>query len=238
MLVSINAATVVAEVQMAVEPAVGGDIRRDVPTSTAKLADEDAPATGATPQSGRTAHDDVLLMAVDDLGAAESREQPDDGTDWCAGPARTKGCQARAPRVIPRSRVDCARRTSRAWSVRAWPCGAPARTHSARLLRRSRRARRAPERCGRPSSRLEHLEPEGHEPRWEHPGPATLVDVRPAIRAPPDQLVDQRRMKVDLRRGTAEPRVTVMRELVWRRRMNRGTDRSCAIRTSDDASRR
>ena len=61
---------------------------------------------------------------------------------------------------------------------------------------------------------LDDLEPDGHEPGWEHPRPAMLVDVRPAIGAPPDELVDKRRVKVDASRGTAEPRAAVVRELV------------------------
>ena len=100
-LVPVDAAAVVAEVQMAVEPAVGGDIRRDVPSSAAELADEHAPATGATPQGGRTAHDDVLLMAVDDLGRRRAPRTAGDGMDWCAGPGRTRDCQARCTSSDP-----------------------------------------------------------------------------------------------------------------------------------------
>jgi hypothetical protein len=69
-------AAVFADMQMAVVPAVGGDVRGDVPAAAAEVADEGAPARQPCVGGGGAARQDMLLMAVDHVGAAQLGDHP------------------------------------------------------------------------------------------------------------------------------------------------------------------
>src|SRR5262245_18238343 len=63
-----NSTAVLAQMQMAVEPAICADVRRDVPPSSAKVVHEHSAAVERRPCGGRAADKDMLLMAVNDIG--------------------------------------------------------------------------------------------------------------------------------------------------------------------------
>ena len=62
------AAAVFTDVQMRVKPAIGRHVRRDVPSAAAEIGRKHAPAGHAAYRGGRAAHQNVVLVAVHDVG--------------------------------------------------------------------------------------------------------------------------------------------------------------------------
>ena len=73
-LVAEISAAVLAKMQMTVEPIVGREIGRHIPSSTAKVGDEHPPAKRAACNCGHTGRQDMLLIAMNDVRAAQMRE--------------------------------------------------------------------------------------------------------------------------------------------------------------------
>jgi len=67
-------ATVFAQVQMAVEPSIGRDERRDVPSAAAEIGDEDGPVGGAAGERAETGRKEMALMAMNNVGTAQMSE--------------------------------------------------------------------------------------------------------------------------------------------------------------------
>jgi hypothetical protein len=66
---------VLADVQVPVEEPVGGDVARDVPSAAAEVGAEHALAAQSRGHRGDAGGDDVLLMAVHDLGARKRADE-------------------------------------------------------------------------------------------------------------------------------------------------------------------
>src|SRR5688572_24676564 len=64
-------ARILADVEVAVVPAVRRDERRDVETAAAEIRDEHAPAGQPRKYRGEAARHDMLLMTMDDRRAAQ-----------------------------------------------------------------------------------------------------------------------------------------------------------------------
>ncbi len=65
---------VLTQVQVAVEPAIRVDVRRDVPSSATEVADEYAATIEPRPRRRGAAHEHMLLMAVDHVGPPKLAE--------------------------------------------------------------------------------------------------------------------------------------------------------------------
>ena len=64
---TVDISTVFADVEVAVEPPVGREVRRNVPSAATELRGKHSTARKIADRSGQTAQQDVLLMAMDDI---------------------------------------------------------------------------------------------------------------------------------------------------------------------------
>src|SRR6266849_9487198 len=72
--VAVEPAAVLAQVQMAVVPAIGRDIGGYVKPTTPEISNEDAPPRESAKRGGETAGEYVLLMAVNNVGLEQFRK--------------------------------------------------------------------------------------------------------------------------------------------------------------------
>ena len=70
-----NVAAIFADMQVPVIPTVGRDVCRHIPTAAAQIADKNLAAGEAAGERRQAAGKNVLLVAMDDVGSADFREQ-------------------------------------------------------------------------------------------------------------------------------------------------------------------
>ena len=199
-----HATAVLAQVQMAVEPAIGTHVGRDIPPSAAEVADEDPATVEPCPRSSRTAHEDVLLMAMDDISCTKLVE---DGT------AEGIGALFAHEPWVP-YHADSKRSTSLITALhsetdesRGDDVGHVPRQFAGVPLGAADDAVRAKQRGNEMDDAhalLQHLELVIQEPRRKHPCPSMLVGMRPTVRGSTDDPVHERRVEADTRVATLE----------------------------------
>src|SRR6266849_4696472 len=72
--VAVEPAAVLAQVQMAMVPAIGRDIGGYIKPAAPEIGHEDTPPREPAERSGETAGEHVLLMAVNDVGLEQFRK--------------------------------------------------------------------------------------------------------------------------------------------------------------------